>query len=110
MWTLSSLQLHEHPMIVVDEDATLELQVKTVKYFRSTEKVARDLGFEQILPSDARTGAKRDRVVEKLASPVDGKTSFARLAVRQHTVPIVRAVTPELQPDAMHNRVAAISG
>jgi glucosamine-6-phosphate isomerase len=31
MWTLSSLQLHPHPMIVVDEDATLELQVKTVK-------------------------------------------------------------------------------
>jgi glucosamine-6-phosphate deaminase len=31
MWTLSSLQLHAHPMIVVDEDATLELQVKTVK-------------------------------------------------------------------------------
>lgn len=31
MWTLSSLQLHPHPMIVVDEDATAELQVKTVK-------------------------------------------------------------------------------
>lgn len=31
MCTLSSLQLHPHPMIVVDEDATLELQVKTVK-------------------------------------------------------------------------------
>jgi hypothetical protein len=31
MWTLSSLQLHPHPMLVVDEDATLELQVKTVK-------------------------------------------------------------------------------
>jgi hypothetical protein len=31
MWTLSSLQMHPHPMIVVDEDATLELQVKTVK-------------------------------------------------------------------------------
>jgi glucosamine-6-phosphate deaminase len=31
MWTLSALQLHPHPMIVVDEDATLELQVKTVK-------------------------------------------------------------------------------
>jgi glucosamine-6-phosphate deaminase len=31
MWTLSSLQSHPHPMIVVDEDATLELQVKTVK-------------------------------------------------------------------------------
>ena len=31
MLTLSSLQLHPHAMIVVDEDATLELQVKTVK-------------------------------------------------------------------------------
>lgn len=31
MWTLSSLQLHPHPMIVADDDATLELQVKTVK-------------------------------------------------------------------------------
>lgn len=31
MWTLSSLQLHPHPMIVIDEDATLELKVKTVR-------------------------------------------------------------------------------
>ena len=36
MWTLSSLQMHPHPMIVVDEDATLELQVKTVKVRPST--------------------------------------------------------------------------
>jgi hypothetical protein len=31
MWTLSALQLHPHSMVVCDEDATLELQVKTVK-------------------------------------------------------------------------------
>jgi glucosamine-6-phosphate deaminase len=31
MWTLSALQMHPHPMIVCDEDATLELRVKTVK-------------------------------------------------------------------------------
>lgn len=31
MWTLSTLQLHRHSMIVADEDATQELQVKTVK-------------------------------------------------------------------------------
>jgi glucosamine-6-phosphate deaminase len=31
MWTLSALQLHRHSMVVADEDATLELQVKTVK-------------------------------------------------------------------------------
>ncbi|KAI9866955.1 MAG: hypothetical protein M1813_000353 [Trichoglossum hirsutum] len=58
MWTLSSLQLHRYPMIVVDEDATLELQVKTVKYFKSIESVASAIGFEQILPSAARTGTK----------------------------------------------------
>ncbi|KAK7747341.1 Glucosamine-6-phosphate isomerase (Glucosamine-6-phosphate deaminase) (GNPDA) (GlcN6P deaminase) [Cytospora paraplurivora] len=56
MWTLSSLQLHPHPMVVCDEDATLELQVKTVKYFKSIEKVAKSQGFEQILPSRIRTG------------------------------------------------------
>jgi glucosamine-6-phosphate deaminase len=31
MWTLSALQLHPYPLIVVDQDATLELKVKTVK-------------------------------------------------------------------------------
>ena len=34
MWTLSSLQMHPHAMIVADDDATLELQVKTVKVSR----------------------------------------------------------------------------
>jgi glucosamine-6-phosphate deaminase len=41
MWTLSSLQLHPHPMIVVDEDATLELQVKTVKVHPFTSSIIR---------------------------------------------------------------------
>ena len=31
MWTLSALQMHPHSMVICDEDATLELQVKTVK-------------------------------------------------------------------------------
>jgi len=51
MWTLSALQTHQHPMIVCDEDATLELQVKTVRYFKAIEKVAAECGFEQILTS-----------------------------------------------------------
>ncbi|KAK3945552.1 hypothetical protein QBC46DRAFT_94096 [Diplogelasinospora grovesii] len=63
MWTLSSLQLHPHPMIVCDEDATLELQVKTVKYFKSIEQVARAQGFEQILPSRIRTGPQPPKTV-----------------------------------------------
>ncbi|KAH6842890.1 hypothetical protein B0I37DRAFT_206270 [Chaetomium sp. MPI-CAGE-AT-0009] len=56
MWTLSALHLHPHSMIVCDEDATLELQVKTVKYFKDIDQVARTQGFQQILPSKVRTG------------------------------------------------------
>jgi len=39
LWTLSGLQLHPWALIVVDEDATAELHVKTVKYFKSIEYV-----------------------------------------------------------------------
>lgn len=35
MWTVSSIQLHKRGIIVCDDDATMELKVKTVKYFRS---------------------------------------------------------------------------
>ncbi|MBD0335498.1 MAG: glucosamine-6-phosphate deaminase [Cyanobacteria bacterium Co-bin13] len=34
MWTVSALQLHPHALIVCDEDATMELKVKTVRYFK----------------------------------------------------------------------------
>lgn len=42
MWTLSALQLHPHPLIVADRDATMELKVKTVKYFESIEESGTD--------------------------------------------------------------------
>lgn len=38
MWTVSMLQLHRHGMIVCDEDATLELKVATVRYFKDIER------------------------------------------------------------------------
>jgi glucosamine-6-phosphate deaminase len=34
MWTVSALQLHPRALIVCDEDATMELKVKTVRYFK----------------------------------------------------------------------------
>jgi len=43
LWTLSALQMHPWALIVVDEDATLELHVKTVKYFRSIERVQEEV-------------------------------------------------------------------
>jgi len=38
MWTVSAFQQHPHTMILCDEDATLELKVKTVMYFKVREK------------------------------------------------------------------------
>jgi len=34
MWTVSAIQMHKKACIVCDEDATLELKVKTVRYFK----------------------------------------------------------------------------
>jgi len=37
MWTVSMLQLHRQGIIVCDEEATMELKVGTVKYFKDIE-------------------------------------------------------------------------
>lgn len=34
MWTVSAFQQHQNTLMICDEDATLELRVKTVKYFK----------------------------------------------------------------------------
>lgn len=151
MWTLSALQLHPHPMIVVDEDATLELQVKTVKvcyfhllpiypclqlqYFKSIEAVAASQGFEQILPSAARTGPRKT-VLQRSSSPLPSSfqkapttngivshleekaekeepsilspqpTTSTMLSAPATEYPI-RVITPELILDRMGSRIAA---
>lgn len=38
MWTASVIQMHPKGVVVCDEDATMELKVGTVKYFRDIEK------------------------------------------------------------------------
>lgn len=45
--TLSALQLHPWSLIVADEDATAELHVKTVKYFKSIERVQDEVEANQ---------------------------------------------------------------
>ena len=39
MWTVSALQLHPNGIIVCDDEATAELMVGTVKYFKDIEQV-----------------------------------------------------------------------
>jgi glucosamine-6-phosphate deaminase len=115
MWTLSSLQLHPHPMIVVDEDATLELQVKTVKYFKSIEAVAASQGFEQILPSAIRTGTRRKSIQPspEIETTVSSPTiqhpqpTTSRYLNAPATEYPIRSTTPELVVDNMASRLAA---
>jgi glucosamine-6-phosphate deaminase len=47
MWTVSAIQQHANTMIVCDEDATLELRVRTVKYFKDMWSVHEKLN-EQV--------------------------------------------------------------
>jgi glucosamine-6-phosphate deaminase len=42
MWTVSALQMHRNGIIVCDEEATVELKVGTVKYFKDIESANLD--------------------------------------------------------------------
>jgi glucosamine-6-phosphate deaminase len=46
LWTLSCIQLHPRAIVVCDEDATMELRVGTVRYFKQIEAE----NFENELP------------------------------------------------------------
>jgi glucosamine-6-phosphate deaminase len=37
MWTISTLQMHPRGIIVCDDEATMELKVGTVNYFKDIE-------------------------------------------------------------------------
>jgi glucosamine-6-phosphate deaminase len=105
MWTLSSLQLHAHPLIVVDDDATLELQVKTVKYFKSIEQVSLSEGFGQTLPTEASVLKRRATIVEKLNSPSSPKSKHDSMLMEP--VKLERPITPEPVLDRMADRIGS---
>lgn len=43
LWTISALQLHRKAILVIDEDATLDLKVRTYRYFKDIESINLDL-------------------------------------------------------------------
>ena len=51
MWTVSAFQNHQRCTIVCDDDATLELRVKTVKYFKGLMEVHNKLVSDPEDPS-----------------------------------------------------------
>lgn len=110
MWTLSALQMHPHAMCVVDEDATLELQVKTVKYFKSIEQVANECNMTQTLASPVDHQQKQMAISERLASPGGSPKSLPFRQVQAvplqiPNAPPPRATTPEFTPDRMSSRL-----
>lgn len=117
MWTLSALQLHPHPLIVCDCDATLELKVKTVRYFESIENSG----------TDART--QGPALVYRPREYAPAPTSTKKTSPRQQPTPdrtptkvpkdlrinteLYRTVEDdELTPDSMSSRMvdSAIGG
>ncbi|OJI97738.1 hypothetical protein ASPVEDRAFT_184816 [Aspergillus versicolor CBS 583.65] len=114
MWTISSLQLHQHPLIVCDRDATLELKVKTVYYFESIEKSG----------TDARTQGPplvyRPRTYVPALMAVDKPQALAPAPPSEQTSKDLRINTDlrqtfedeELTPDSMSSRMvdSAVGG
>lgn len=117
MWTLSALQLHPHPLVVCDRDATLELKVKTVRYFESIEQAG----------TDART--QGPALVYRPPTSVTAPTSTKKPSPRQQPTPDRTPVKvpkdlrintelhrtmedDELTPDSMSSRMvdSAIGG
>ena len=72
MWTVSAVQQHPRAAICCDEDATMELRVKTVKYFKGLMDTANLLGGGKSMlgyqssmsggSSSPKSGAKRSRL------------------------------------------------
>nr|XP_002130881.1 glucosamine-6-phosphate isomerase 1 [Ciona intestinalis] len=48
MWTVSAFQQHPRTIFICDEDATLELKVKTVKYFKGLMEIHNKLVEERV--------------------------------------------------------------
>jgi glucosamine-6-phosphate deaminase len=59
MYTVSALQMHPHPMIVCDDDATLELKVKTVKVNSSIKTYGSILRVSSLCRNKFRTRGLR---------------------------------------------------
>ncbi|KAK7554737.1 glucosamine-6-phosphate deaminase [Phyllosticta citricarpa] len=107
MWTLSALQMHPHAMVVADDDATLELKVKTVKYFRSIERVATREGMLQVL-GDPRAEQDMLRRVEDDVAAMRRREGARGRKDSLMPTSISRSTTPEPALDRMGSRISPV--
>lgn len=112
MWTLSALQLHQHPLVVCDRDATLELKVKTVRYFESIEKAGTD-ARTQGPPLAYRPSSTYFPAPIQQQQPTPRATPSKGLKDLRINTELHRSFDDdELNPDSMSSRMvdSAISG
>jgi len=77
MYTMSAIQFHPRACIACDEDATAELRVRTVKYFKGLEKVHSDmLGKNFTGHPDARD-ARKDKETKETKETKENSQSSA---------------------------------
>ena len=95
MWTLSALQLHRHPLVVCDRDATLELKVKTVRYFESIEETG----------TDARTQGPPLQPQQPLQQPTPVATPEKGRTEKGLRINTELDRMDELTPDSMSSRI-----
>merc|ERR1712137_278901 len=69
MWTVSAIQLHPAGTVVADEDATAELKVKTVKYFKEIRSMHKSV-YEEYAP--VAEGSQQTRALDPLFRPATG--------------------------------------
>lgn len=126
MWTLSALQLHPHPLIVADRDATMELKVKTVKYFESIEQSGTDARTQgppmvyrprTYVPAPLKTTGNVSNPTSVTSAPVqDSQASMRGLVPKDLKINTdmhrSAAEDGELTPDSMSSRLldSGISG
>ncbi|GAQ43569.1 glucosamine-6-phosphate isomerase 1 [Aspergillus tubingensis] len=112
MWTLSALQLHPYALIVCDRDATLELKVKTVRYFESIEQSGTDARTQgpplvyrprTYVPAPVGVGKLQPSHIPPQKAPKD---------LRINTELNTSVEDEELTPDSMSSRMvdSAIGG
>merc|ERR1712110_1408063 len=68
MWTVSAIQMHPAGMVVADEDATAELKVKTVKYFKDIRRMHESVYDMPVLAAPQSVGGHK-RALDPLMRP-----------------------------------------
>merc|ERR1739845_123746 len=69
MWTVSAIQMHPCAVVVCDEDATAELKVKTVKYFKDIRAMHKSVYEVSERVVDSCTANSHKRALDPLFLP-----------------------------------------